>query len=122
MDSEDASAAETSSDDSNKTTDNDEDESSRLMFLALEVAAGKEIPSDIFHEVQRAAEEIDHHSQRLHAKYILCGHAAQHYGFVEPDYFGNLPEFFQQPMLIFDNALCGHLHRFCLVKTLLVHC
>ncbi|CAF0977932.1 unnamed protein product, partial [Didymodactylos carnosus] len=92
MDSEDASDAETSSEESDKAADGDEDDSSRLMFLALRVAAGKEIPSAIFHKIQRAAEEIDDHSQRLHVKYILCAHAAQHCGFVEPDYFGNLPD------------------------------
>ena len=70
------------------------------MSLALEVAQGIEVPSEDLQEVKIAAEEINNHVKQRHVRYILCANAAQHCGFIEPDYFGKLTE-----LLLTDNLV-----------------
>ena len=91
-------------DDTSYASDEDDvddiDQSKSLMSIALDVAKGIEMPSEEFQAVQTAAENLDNHLEKLHVKYILCAHAAQHSGFIEPDYFGNLAE-----LLSTDNVI-----------------
>ena len=87
-------------DDSEDGNGSDDERPTDRMAMALAVAEGKEVPLEHFREIQRAADELDDDLERLHVKYILCAHAAHHSGFIEPDYFGNLPE-----LLSTDNVI-----------------
>ncbi|CAF4112502.1 unnamed protein product, partial [Adineta steineri] len=62
------------------------------MSRAIAVAQGTEISSTEYQWVQKTAEESNDDLEKLHCKYILCAQAAEHGGFIEPNYFGNLPE------------------------------
>jgi hypothetical protein len=79
-------------DEEEKSCSDDEDDLEDAMAIALAVADGREVSSEEIQPMHQAAEESENKKQKLYVKYILCAHAAQHCGFIEPDYFGNLAE------------------------------
>ena len=70
--------------------ESEDDDASELVAKAIEVASGHELESEALHSIQDIATNSAYRKESLHAKYILCAHAAQHSGFVEPSYFANL--------------------------------
>ena len=95
---------ESENDDDEDENEDDDDGNDDLptdpMSFALAVAKGTEASPGELQAIRTAADEFDDDEGRLHLKYILCAQAAQHSGFIEPDYFGNLAE-----LLSTDNAI-----------------
>jgi chemotaxis protein histidine kinase CheA len=85
--------------------ENDEGEEMNLMAVAIKVAKGTELPFDQFKSIQKAAEESNDDWKKLHLKYIICAHASQHGGFIEPDYFGNLAELLNTDNMIIRQCI-----------------
>ncbi|CAF1229096.1 unnamed protein product [Adineta ricciae] len=81
-------------------SENDNRLAAHMISVALDAAKGQEISTEYLDQIRNTADNSSSQSISLAAKYILCVHAAQHCGFVEPNYFVSLPE-----LLSTDNVI-----------------
>mgnify|MGYP006983382205 FL=1 len=82
------------------TAEEEGDEECReLLSKALDVAEGVEISAEELEKFKTAANvESENRLKQRYIRYILCVNAAEHCGFIEPDFFGQLSE-----LLLTDN-------------------